>query len=227
MGVKSEAMMALFSIVDRGCADELADLFTRHQLTYHIHCAGYGTASSEMLDILGLGIREKDVMISIGQQALVNQIMSAISNDEDGNEVSSKGIMFSVRLTALNSMVAAVLNTEVKRTGKKGVEYMEQDRKNSMIMVTVNQGYTDEVMITARKAGARGGTIVKARWTDGGRLEQYHGITLQAEREIIFILASDECRNTIMEAINEKHGFTTDAHAVICSMAVDKAIKLN
>ena len=41
---------------------------------------------------------------------------------------------------------------------------MNTDLANSLILVMVNQGNTDEVMNTARAAGARGGTIIRSRF---------------------------------------------------------------
>ena len=45
---------------------------------------------------------------------------------------------------------------------------MEREDNGSLILVMVNQGYTDEVMNTARAAGARGGTIIRSRFAGGG-----------------------------------------------------------
>ena len=49
-------------------------------------------------------------------------------------------------------------------------------------MIIVNQGHTDEVMDTARKAGARGGTVLKARFSGEEGAEHLHGFTLQQEK---------------------------------------------
>ena len=66
----------------------------------------------------------------------------------------------------------------------------EEGMENSMILVTVNQGFTEEVMETARKAGARGGTIIHARWAGSESVEEFYGITVQQEKEVIAIVSS-------------------------------------
>lgn len=43
---------------------------------------------------------------------------------------------------------------------------MIQEAKHSLLMVTINQGYSEEVMVAATAAGAAGGTVVHARRLD-------------------------------------------------------------
>lgn len=103
---------------------------------------------------------------------------------------------------------------------------MEQKGNNGLILMAVNQGHTDAVMDTARKAGARGGTVIRARWAGSEESEKLYGITLQQEKEVIAIVSSGEKRKNIMEAVNEKHGLSTEAGAMICSLRIDQITKL-
>ena len=85
---------------------------------------------------------------------------------------------------------------------------MSSENKHTLILISVNQGYTETVLKTARSLGARA-------------LETYHGISLQTEKEIIAIIVPNDLRNKIMDAVNEKHGLKTEAQAIVCSMKVD------
>lgn len=98
---------------------------------------------------------------------------------------------------------------------------MPPENKHSLILISVNQGYSENVLDTARSLGARGGTILRARWSGAKALEKYHGISLQEEKEIIAIIVPNDIRNPIMDAVNEKHGLKTEAQAIVCSMKVD------
>ena len=40
---------------------------------------------------------------------------------------------------------------------------MQSEFKYSLVLIAVNRGFTDSVMQTAKKAGATGGTVIKAR----------------------------------------------------------------
>ena len=98
---------------------------------------------------------------------------------------------------------------------------MSSENSHTLILISVNQGYTKNVLDTARNLGARCGTILRARWSGVKALETYHGISLQTEKEIVIIIVPNELRNRIMDAVNEKHGLKTEAQAIVCSMKVD------
>ena len=59
-----ESMNVIVSIVERGKGASIQRLYRNHQITLHLQCAGRGTATSEIMDILGLGSTEKDVVLS-------------------------------------------------------------------------------------------------------------------------------------------------------------------
>jgi len=105
---------------------------------------------------------------------------------------------------------------------QKKEEAMQEEKKHSLILISVNQGYTENVIATARSLGARGGTVFRARWGGGKDVEQQpHGLSVQSEKEIIAIVVANELRNPIMDTVNEKHGLKTDAQAIVCSLSVD------
>ena len=60
-----EKIRMLVSIVERGHGKTLIEWFGKNGVTYHYRCHGHGTASSDMMDILGLGSSEKDIVISL------------------------------------------------------------------------------------------------------------------------------------------------------------------
>jgi hypothetical protein len=122
--------------------------------------------------------------------------------------IPGRGIAFSAKLAAVSNLAAAVINTRTKLEKESGE--MEQKQKSSLILTIVNQGFTDIVMDTAKKAGARGGTIIRSRWVGEESFEQFYGIARQAEKEILAIVAPQELRAPIMEAINAAHGMNVD-----------------
>ena len=124
----------------------------------------------------------------------------------------------------MSNLAAAVIGSRTKLEKETEVEEMQQ--KSSLILVTVNQGFTDVVMDTAKKAGARGGTIIRGRWVDNENFEALSGFAGQEEKEIILIVVPREIRNTAMEAINEKHGLQTEAGALLCATGVDQLVHL-
>ena len=222
---KPEQMTLIMSIVERGSGSKLVKLYNKNQIFTHIRCEGQGTATSEILDILGLGGSEKDILLSITTRTAARVLLDKL-DDELRGAAPGRGIAFTVPLTAVNSLIAAFIDFKTKPESE-GSEPMENQQKSSMILVTVNQGYTETVMETARKAGARGGTIIRGRWAGDESFAQSSGITtLQEEKELIFIVAPTEIRNRIMEAVSKEHGLRTEAGAMVTTIGVEQLVHL-
>lgn len=218
---EQQRMVLLISIVERGSGNKLNKLYWENQVYVSLRCEGTGTATSEIMDILGLGSSEKDILISTATAAAAGALLERL----DGEQlVPGRGIAFSLPLTALSSLVAAFVGL-VTKTEKESD--MEQQQKHSLILVTVNQGFTETVMDTARKAGARGGTIIRARWAGDESFAQARGITtLQAEKEIIFIVVPKEIRGNVMDAVTRAHGIHSEAGAMVCAMGIEQLAHL-
>ena len=220
-----EPMKLIVSIVERGQGRNMIELFNGQKVTHHLQCAGKGTATSEIMDLLGLDSLEKDVVFSIAKATLVNQLMRDLNHELRGN-ARSKGIVFDMKITAMSHVLALAILMPVREMEGREDIMMEEEMENSMILVTVNQGFTEEVMHTARKAGARGGTIIRARWAGSESTEEFYGITVQQEKEIIAIVSPSSKRKDIMEAINSRHGLKTEARGTVCSLAIEDMVRL-
>lgn len=226
MGDKKGAKM-IVSIVERGQGKAVAKMLQKQNISFHYQCSGVGTAPSDLLEILGIGSPERDILLSLASDSIADRVMEQMINDELLEKVHAKGIVFDIAVTALNQVIATLLFAAEKSGEPDGGIRMEQSGKNSLILITVNQGHTDDVMDTAKKAGARGGTVIRARWAGNEESEKVYGITVQQEKEVIAIVAAGERRKAIMEAVNEKHGLTSQAGAMLCSLGIDQMARLS
>ena len=220
-----EPMSVIFTIVERGKGAAAIKLYTRNQVYLHTQFPGKGTATSEIMDILGLGSTEKDIVISYATSAAASLLLNKLDNDLRG-AVTSGGIAFSVPLTGLSNLVLATI--AYKTDLKKGESKMSSEHKgeNSLILITCNQGTSDMVMETAKKAGARGGTVLRARLSGVEELESSYGLNMTPEKEILMIIVPNDIRNAVMESVNQAHGLRSEAEAVICSLGVDRFVRM-
>ena len=220
-----EPMSVILTIVERGKGGAAIKLYTHNQVYLHTQFPGKGTATSEIMDILGLGSTEKDVLISYATTAAANSLLSKLDNDLRGS-VTSGGIAFSLPLTGLSNLVLATI--AYKTDLKKGEKTMNSEHKgeNNLILITCNRGTSGEVMETAKKAGARGGTVLRARLSGVEELERSYGITMTPEKEILIIVVPNDIRNAVMEQVNAKHGLRSRSEAVVCSLAIDQFVRL-
>lgn len=220
-----EAMKVILSIVERGQGTAMLKLYRKRQVPIHIQCAGKGTATSEIMDILGLGSSEKDVLLSFAAASAAKKLLHDLDNELRGH-TGGAGIVVSIPVSGLNSLVAnlAAYHAESLKEKEEGND-MERS-ENSLILVVCARGCTDDVMTTAKAHGARGGTVIKGRLSGRKELEQAYEVELRAEREIVAIVVPTSLRNPIMEAINTEHGLRSEAQAALCSLPIEQIVRL-
>ena len=220
-----ESMKLILSIVERGQGAAMLRLYRKRQVPIHLQCAGKGTATSEIMDILGLGSSEKDVLLSFAAVSAAKKLLHDLDNELRGH-TGGAGIVVSIPVSGLNSLVAnlAAYHAESLKEKEEGND-MERS-ENSLILVVCARGCTDDVMTTAKAHGARGGTVIKGRLSGRKELEQAYEVDLKAEREIVAIVVPTSLRNPIMEAINTEHGLRSEAQAALCSLPIEQIVRL-
>ncbi|MDR0301355.1 MAG: hypothetical protein LBI04_03475 [Treponema sp.] len=230
--VKTPKLKLVIFIVDWIRANVVTDVCVTEKVRFHFTSVGMGTASSEILDLLGVGSGEKAVIFcleqEIGVQVLMKEVRKELKSHGPG-----MGIAFTVPLSAVNDPILLVFKQSILKSEKisgknsdKGAN-MTSKYSHDLIVSIVNQGYTDEIMNTAREAGARGGTVIHARGTAHEGAVKFFGISVQDEKEMIFILAASDKKVPIMQAISEKYGLNTEAHGLVISLPVDNVLGLN
>lgn len=220
-----EAMKVILSIVERGQGAAMLRLYRKRQVPIHIQCAGKGTATSEIMDILGLGSSEKDVLVSFAAASAARKLLHDLDNELRGH-AGGAGIVVLIPVSGLNSLVANLAAYHAESLRKKEEEREMERTENSLILVVCARGSTDVVMATAKAHGARGGTVIRGRLSGREELEQAYEIELTSEREIVAIVVPTELRAPIMESINSNHGLRSEAQAALCSLPIEQVIRL-
>jgi len=211
----------LVSIVNHDDDNRLNEILDEYSVSLSIGFAGTGTARVAVLDYLGIGETEKTVLFSLipecDEEAILREIRAKMSL-----YLAGRGISFTVPLSGISRIVANGLTGAAhdKTNGSKIMK--DHDRKYELIVASVAANYIDEAMEAARSAGAAGGTIVRARSVNNGKAEQFIGISLFQEQELLLILAKKEGKMAIMNALSDRIGLKTEAGGVIFSVPVDR-----
>ena len=79
-----ERMKAMITIVERGDGIALSKLFTKNGVQLHLQIAADGTASSELLAVLGLSHSERDMIISFAPESRIDALMNMLYDDYRG-----------------------------------------------------------------------------------------------------------------------------------------------
>lgn len=212
----------LVSIVNPSDEHKLKEILDDSSVALAFTFTGTGTARSAVLDYLGIGETEKSIVISLIPESDEERVMQQIRAKMSLYMVG-RGISFTVPLSGISEIVANGLSGAAANKIVDGKKIMtNEDRKYDLIIAAVAAGRVDEAMEAARSAGAAGGTILRARSLDNAKAEQFIGITLAVEQEILLILAKRESKLAIMQALSERVGLKTEAGGVIFSLPVDR-----
>jgi len=101
---------------------------------------------------------------------------------------------------------------------------MEENKEYEVIYAVVNNGFADHAMIAARRAGAKGGTILRARGSSNEKMDKRYGLTITPEKEVLMILTSVDIKDAIMDAIYQADMNENNERALIFSMPVASTV---
>ncbi|MDR1731123.1 MAG: hypothetical protein LBR61_03420 [Synergistaceae bacterium] len=221
----------LIVICDREKSKKITDFFKDRNAFFNLLTLGRGTASSKILNYLGLGQTEKTLLFSAMPADEAANVLSQVDealdlkqpghgiafllplDDPDGGEMFlEKGNYNNIEIEKHNEK-----HNEKHHDGGNNVTHQFQ---HTLILAVSNRGYSQDVMDAARTAQAAGGTIINARVFAPSGAEKFFGVTIQPEKEIVMILAENRHKNDIMRAIAEKTGMGTPAEAFAFSLPV-------
>lgn len=214
----------LVTIMNLGKGNHAVDLYASEHLSFNYQCLGRGTASSKILDYLGIGETEKDIVFTLIPDCKIKEVMEKAAVKFNLKN-PGHGIIFTVPLSGISSQIPQVLckaeNYDKNELEKKEKIKMESSTQHDLIITIVNSGYTDVVMDAAKSEGATGGTIIHGRRISHDENATLFGFTIEPEKEIIAIITPRSLKQQIMQAINHAAGLGTESRGVLFSLPVD------
>lgn len=102
-----------------------------------------------------------------------------------------------------------------------------ENKEKELVICIINNGYSDLVMEAAKKAGARGGTILHARGTGNPSMEKFFGVVISPEKEIVLIAIDKEIRDDVVSAIYDNAGLDTKGQGIVFSLPVSDFVTKN
>lgn len=205
-------------------ADKAAEMFKKGNVPLQYKFNAEGTASSEIMDMLGLGSVDKRVLICMLPKQFADILLDKLKNELQMTAVNS-GIAFTIPINGINNLIFRIFaeSEEDYSTDRKG-EVVMGESKYVMIATIVNRGFSGDVMNAARGAGARGGTVIHSHHIENEELAGFWGSSVQDEKEIVIIIADSDKKLPIMQSIGESCGTHSEAKGIVMSMPIDTVI---
>lgn len=208
----------MVTIANRSIGSKMLAFYKKHEQNLILSTLGTGTANSEILDYFGLEATEKAVMLSVATRERWKELKKGLQK-EMNIDVPGTGIAFLIPFSSIGGKKALQFLT-MGQNFEKEEETVLKDTEYELIIVIANQGYNNLVMDAAREQGAGGGTVLNAKGTGMEKAEQFLGVSIAAEKEMIFIVTKKKDKNAIMKAIMERAGMNSKAKSIVFSLPV-------
>lgn len=205
-------------ITDREYGGDFEEFLKGRGVKNIIETLANGTAMPSVLDSFGLEKTEKIILGFIAEGGKAAEIRKGLY-DEMNLAAAGGGIAVILPVDGVGGESSLKYFSEETDKGER-IAMENTEYKCVMLTVIADKGNSDTVMEAARGAGATGGTVVRAKGT-GAAIAKFFGITISADKEIIYIVAKREKRDDIMHAIMEKAGKASGAHGIVFSLPID------
>ena len=193
------SMELMMAVVDRRNASHVMKAARNAGAPGGTICYAKGTASSTLLAALGLGDSGKEVLRCFIPEEL------------------EEGIVAAARSTRAKGMLLIIPCMD-KEEG--------MDTPWTLIEVISEEGFSEDIMAAARKAGAKGGTVINAHGTSTEADVKFFGVPLVPEKEILMIAIDSQKAQSVIDAINSLPVLKERGRAVMFTLPVKSFMNL-
>lgn len=226
---KKAAFRMLFLIATPKLVNKATALFKEGNVPMQYVFHAQGTATSDVMDMLGLDGVDKNILMSMMPKFFADEMLKKLRKKLHLG-MPNTGIAFTVLMSGGSGHLVQLIENLEPEEEKKFLDRKDADMTDneySMIMAIVNQGYSEDVMNAARPKGASGGTVFHSRRIGSQEAMKFWKISVQEEREVVIILATKEDKLAIMQEIGQKCGMQSKAQGVVMSLPVDGIVGLD
>ncbi|MCH4210155.1 MAG: P-II family nitrogen regulator [Bacilli bacterium] len=218
---KLENIDLLTAVVPNGQSEYIVDLLNENQAAVCFVSHGKGTAPSSFYEVMGWGENKKQIIFSLIVRSSWAKIKSSLLTRFQTSDWS-RGVAFTLPLDSICGVSAYNMLVNNRGDNKKEESTMEEVNKKSdyeMVMVIVNDGFTDLVMEAAKEAGAKGGTILTARGTGNKDIEKFFGVVITPEKQIVIILVPKTIKDKVISNIYKQAGLNTKGQGICFALS--------
>lgn len=200
-----------FGIVPHNQGDEIVKAASLGGAAGGTVLMGTGTASNNILSLLGFGSSGKDVVLILVPEEIKDRVLSEMIKSTSEKK-KHYGVLWTI---------------DASRLIKAGTEYGEKTDMNEkadhqMIALIVNKGYAEDAMAAARTAGAGGGTVINAHGTAKEGDAKFFGMNIVPEKDLLIVLVPNEKCDAVLEAVKKLECLQTPGSGIaFCADAHD------
>jgi len=209
----------LVTISEERHEKQLTKIYDKNNIGLRTVINASGTATSSLLNYFGLTETQKFVNLAVIPDYLERDILEQIDKDLKIQNPGT-GIVFTISISSANKFL-------LDNFEDKNLERSENMKKYHLIITIVLEGNLEQVMASAKKAGALGGTVIRGRGLGSAEATKLFGFEIEPGRELVLNVVEDSIKNKVMEQITKDVGIKTPCKGICLSIPVDTAIGID
>lgn len=187
---------------------------------------GMGTAKSFWLNFFELSDIRKEIVYMLADNVTSEKAIKDMM-DEFNFEKPNHGIMFTIPLTAVEGVHGVEYNTIGEDVSDNNSDKGVDEYMHHLITVIVEKGKAEEVMESAERAGAKGGTIMNARGSGIHETSRLFMMDIEPEKEVVMIISEKGSTQNIIDSVNEDLKMSEPGNGVLFVQDVSKTYGLH
>lgn len=213
----------LFVIVDRERQKLVKGVLKEQGVDYELTMLARGTATSDVLSCLGIADTKRSITLACVTDSTRCDVLRALAARLRARRAGA-GVLFTVPLRSVGGPITLDI-LKGRQVHEGACEVRTMGARNAELVITiVDRGYSMEVVKAAQDAGAKGATVVKGRATGEGQSEKFYGITVDPQKDVVFLLVPSEVKADVMRAVCRDVGLTRPGKGISFSMPVTDVI---
>ena len=223
---RAPCLRLLLSVTQAEDEHRVAEVLQKNGIPLCFEARAKGTAPSELLDAIGLGGTTRVLTAGLLPRANVPVVFEAI-NKALSYHRRGAGIALTLPLTGVQNSILQLTAPDgrCKPTAEKE-DHAMSEHPYALLWVSVKAGHGDEAVDAARRAGARGGTVLKGSRCSSETASSFLGVSIREEQDLVMIVLPAEAKPAVMSAVTTACGLNPPAHGVVVSMPVDEVMGL-
>lgn len=214
----------LMIILNNGYDKKISAMLNRFGIRFKTVTNASGTASSSVLTYFGLSETKKDVFMAIVPDYLIESILNKLCASFNlGKE--GTGLAFTIPISSSNKYLADGFKKD--NSGSEANMEKKNNIEHHLVITIVSEGYLEQVMNAAKRAGCNGGTTIKGRSLRNKKAVKILGFNIEPEKDIVLNIVSSEDKTRVMEEITKEVGIKTKGKGVCISLPIDSVVGLD
>ena len=207
----------LACIVPNGAADRLASAANAAGAGGGTVASARGTAPNAVLQFLGLGGGAKELYFTVVGENDAPRVAAVVSGAAR-DEKAPFGIAFGA---PVGRFARFGLDSPAAAPSAATQPQNAMTDSKQLVAFVVNKGFAEDAMAAARRAGAGGGTVVRARGTAKPDDETFFGVPLVPEKEMLLVVADSGTAGAVVDSVLALPCFAKRGSGIAFTVPVD------